>query len=183
MLNYKIRMDRLMYDKLMAAYAEDNNGIKLYDAAMSAVVMIPTQDKTMNYYMSRTRTGIDSMAIHADQQLKGAMERKELIRYNTYLTEKLEADGSDRAKAKQADAMIHDIEASLDKLASDIQTLDSAYTSTKARNYIGFSTDNGAGLADQIGLVPSLLCAALILLAAYTVVFLGIFLSDKEKEV
>ena len=183
MLDYKIRMDRLMYDKLMAAYDEDNKGIQLYDAAMSAVVMIPTQDKTMNYYMSRTRTGMDSMAIHADQQLLGAMERMELIRYNSYLAEKLEANGSDPAKAERADAMIHEIEASLEKLASDIQALDSAYTSTKARNYIGFSTDDGVGLADQIGLVPSLLCAALILFAAYTLVFLGIFLSDKEKEV
>ena len=182
MLNYKVRADRLMYDKLMAAYDEDNKGIQLYDAAMSAVVMIPTQDKTMRYYMSRTRTGMDNLALHADQQLLGAMERMELIRYNTYLTEKLEASASDQAKAERADGMIQEIETSLEKLASDIQTLDSAYTSTKARNYIGFSTDNGAGLADQIGLVSSLLCAALILLAAYTVVFLGIFLSDKEKK-
>ncbi len=41
-LNYKIRMDRLVYDKMMAAYDEDNKGIQLYDAAMSAIVMIPT---------------------------------------------------------------------------------------------------------------------------------------------
>ncbi len=182
-LNYKIRMDRLMYDKLMAAYEEDNMGIQKYDAAMSAVVMIPTQDKTMNYYMSRTKTGMDNMAIHADQQLMGAMERMEQIRYNSYLTEKLEINGSDRAKAERADAMIHEIESLLDKLATDIHALDSAYTSTKARNYIGFSTDDGVGLADRIGLIPSLLCAALILFAAYTLVFLGIFLSDKEKEV
>ena len=183
LLNYRIRMDRLMYDKLMAAYDEDNKGIQIYDAAMSAVVMIPTQDKTTNYYMSRTNTGMDSMAVHADQQLTGAMERLEQIMYNTYLTEKLKASVSNRAKAERADAMLHEIEASVEKLASDIQALDSTYTSTKARNYIGFSTDDGVGIADQIGLVPSLLCAALILFAAYTVVFLGIFLSDKEKEV
>ena len=183
LLNYKIRMDRLMYDKLMAAYDEDNKGIQIYDAAMSAVVMIPTQDKTMNYYMSRTKTGMDNMAIHADQQLMGAMERMEQIRYNTYLAEKLETNESDQAKAERADLMIHEIEASLEKLAADVQTLDSSYTSTRARNYIGFSTDDGAGFADQVGLVPSLLCAALILFAAYTFVFLGIFLSGKEREV
>ena len=183
LLNYKIRMDRLMYDKLMAAYDDDNKGIQIYDAAMSAVVMIPTQDKTMNYYMSRTKTGMDNMAIHADQQLMGAMERMEQIRYNTYLAEKLETNESDQAKAERADLMIHEIEASLEKLAADVQTLDSSYTSTRARNYIGFSTDDGAGFADQVGLVPSLLCAALILFAAYTFVFLGIFLSGKEREV
>ena len=111
------------------------------------------------------------------------MERLEQISYNTYLAEKLEANVFDRAKAERADAMIHDIETSLETLASDIQALDSAYTSTKARNYIGFSIDDGAGLADRVGLAPSLLYAALILFAAYTLVFLGIFLSDKEKEV
>ena len=79
--------------------------------------------------------------------------------------------------------MIREIGESLEKLASDIQTLDSAYTSTKARNYIGFSTDDGVGLAGQIGLVPALLYTSLIFFAAYAFVFLGIFLSDKEKEV
>ena len=182
MLRYKIRMDRLMYDKMMASYDEDNKGIRMYDAAMSAVVMIPTQDQTMKYYMSRTKTGMDNMAIHADGQLTGAAERMEQIEYNTYLTEKMAANGSDRTKAEKADAMIREMTASLEKLAADIEAVDSAYTSAKARNYIGFS-DEGAGFADHIGLLPSLLCAALILIAAFTCVFLRIFLSNKEKEV
>ena len=182
LLDYKIRMDHLMYDKMMAAYEEDNKGIQMYDAAMSAPVMIPTQDQTMNYYMSRTKTGMDNMAIHADGQLMGAAERMEQITYNTYLTEKLKTNESDRVKTGKADTMIRDIGASLDKLASDIQEVDSAYTNAKARNYIGFS-DDAVGFADQIGLVFSLLCAALILFAVFACVVLRIFLSKKEKEV
>ncbi len=182
MLDYKIRMDRLNYDKLMAAYDEDSRGIELYDAAMSAVVMIPTQDTSMNYYMSRTKTGMDNMAIHANQQLGGAMERMEQIRYNTYLAEKLEASTSDSAAAERADAMILEIERTLQKLASDIQTLDSMYTSTKARNYLGFTADN-VSAADRIGLIPSFVCSVMAIFAAYFFVFLGVFLSDKEKEV
>ncbi len=182
MLNYKIRTDRLMYDKMMAAYDEDNTGIQMYDAAMSAVVMIPTQDQTMKYYMSRTKTGMDNMAIHADAQLTGAAERMEQIEYNTYLREKMEANESDLTKAEKADAMIREMDASLDKLASDIQAVDNSYTSSKARNYIGFS-DDSVGFADQAGLLSSFLCAALFLVAAFACVFLRIFLSDKEKEV
>ncbi len=181
MLNYKIRMDRLMYNKLMAAYDEDNKGIQMYDAAMSAVVMIPTQDQTMKYYMSRTKTGMDNMAIHADEQLTGAAERMEQIEYNTYLTEKMEANGSDRTKTEKADAMILELEASLEKLAADIEAADSAYTSAKARNYIGFS-DEDTGFAEQIGFWPSLLCAALILLAVFLCVFLRGYFSGKEKK-
>jgi hypothetical protein len=181
MLNYKIRMDRLMYNKMMAAYDEDNKGIQLYDAAMSAVVMIPTQDQTMKYYMSRTKTGMDNMAIHADEQLTGAAERMEQIEYNTYLTEKMGANASDRTKTEKADAMILELEASLEKLAADIEAADSAYTSAKARNYIGFS-DGDEGFAEQIGLLPSLLCAGLILLAVFLCVFLRGYFSGKEKK-
>ena len=78
--------------------------------------------------------------------------------------------------------MIREMVASLNKLAADIQTVDSSYTSTKARNYITFSDDH-VGFAEQIGFVKSFLFAALILAAAYACVFLRMVLSDKEKEV
>ncbi len=181
MLDYKIRMDRLAYNKLMAAYDEDNKGIQMYDAAMSAAVMIPTKDQTMNYYMSRTRTGMDEMAIHADAQLAGATERMEQIEYNSYLAGKMKADDSDQSKAEKADAMIKEAEASLMKLSEDIQSIDSTYTNAKARNYISFS-ENQVGLADRVNLVFSLLCAASILAVAFICVFLRMFISNKEKE-
>ena len=181
MLDYKIRMDSLVYDKIMASYEEDNKGIQMYDTAMSAVVMIPTQDEDDQYYMSKTKTGMDNMVIHAQEQLTGTAERTEQIEYNTYLTEKLNTSEPNQTKAEKADTMIHDMEASLDVLASDIQAVDSAYLSSKARNYIGFS-DDGPGFAGQIGLVPSFLGAVLILIIVFICVFLRTFLSDKETK-
>ncbi len=182
MLDHKIRMDSLIYDKMMAAYEEDIKGIQMYDEAMSAVVMIPTEDQTLQYYMSRTKTGMDNMAIHAEEQLTGTMERMEQIEYNAYLTEKLETNVPDQSKTEKTDAMILELEATLDKIASDIQAVDSAYSSAKARNYIGFSEDT-TGFAEQIGLLPSLLCAALIMIAVFICVFLRGFLSGKERKV
>ncbi len=182
LLDYKIRMDSLMYDKLMAAYEEDIEGIRLYDTAMSAVVMIPTEDQARQYYMSRTKTGMDNMALHADEQLAGTMQRKEQIEYNAYLTEKLESNSPDRAKTKKADGMIRELEARLEKIAAEIRAVDSEYSSAKARNYIGFS-DGGAGLAERLGLLPSFLCAALILLAAFACVLLRKVFSGKERDV
>ena len=179
MLDYKIRMDRLMNNKMMAAYYEDNKGIKMYDAAMSAVVMIPTQDEQMQYYMSRTKTGMDNMVKHAQEQLTGTAEHMEQIEYNTYLTEKLEAGTAGKKMMKKADTMISEMEVSLDKIASDIQTVDSGYLNTKARNYISISSDS-TGFAEQIGLVSSLLGAALMLIVTFIVVALRIFFSDKE---
>ena len=82
---------------------------------------------------------------------------------------------------RMSPTMIHEMEGTLNKLAADIQTVDSAYSSAKGRNYIRFS-ENGTGLAERIGLVRSLLLAALVLMAAFTCVLLGKYLSDKEKE-
>ena len=181
MLDYKIRMDRLMYNKMIAAYDEDNKSIGMYDTAMSAVVMIPTQDQTMKYYMSRTKTGMDNMTLHADEQLMGATERMEQIEYNTYLTEKLMANGSDTKQKEKTDGMIAEMQASLEKLASDIQTVDSSYTSAKARDYLSFS-DGGFGFAARIGLARSLLGAALILFVVFVFAFLRRLLSDKKEK-
>ena len=179
MLDYKIRMDRLMNNKMMAAYDEDNKGIEMYDAAMSAVVMIPTQDEQMQYYMSRTKTGMDNMVKHAQEQLTGTAERMEHIEYNTYLTEKLKAGETDITKMEKADAMISEMEVSLDKIASDIQTVDSGYLNTKARNFISISSED-TGIIGQIGLVSSLLGAVLMLIVTFIGVSLRIFFSDKE---
>ncbi len=180
MLNYKIRMDRLMYNKLIAAYDEYNEGIRLYDTAMSAIVMIPTQDQALQYYMSRTKTGMDTMALQANMQLMGATERSERIEYNAYLTEKLKGNGSNTKQREKADTMIREIQTSLEKLAADIQTVDSSYTSARARNYLRFS-DDGVGFAERFGLIRSLLCAVLILGVAFLCVFLRTFLSGKKE--
>ena len=179
MLNYKNRMDSLMHNKMMAAYDEDNKGVQMYDAAMSAVVMIPTQDEQKQYYMSRTKTGMDNMVKHAQEQLTGTAEHMEHIKYNTYLTEKLKAGTANKTKMEKADAMIKEMEVSLDKIASDIQTVDSGYLNTKARNYISISSDS-TGLVEQIGLVSSLLGAVLMLIVTFIGVSLRIFFSDKE---
>ena len=179
MLDYKIRMDTLVYDKMMAAYEEDNKGIQMYDAAMSAAVMIPTRDQTMNYYMSRTKTGMDDMAIHADEQLAGAAERMEQIEYNTYLSGKMDGKDPDQSKREKTDAMIKEVETSLEQLASDIRAVDSAYTNTKARNYIGFS-ENRVGLAEKTGLVFSFICAAGVLVILFICGFLRRYFSGKE---
>ena len=147
---------------------------------MSAIVMIPTQDQTKQYYMSRTKTGMDNMALHANMQLTGATERLEQIKYNTYLTEKLKANGSDRIQKEKADAMIGEIQTSLEKLAEDIQTVDSSYTSSKARNYLSFS-DDGVGFAERFGLIRSLLFTLLILVTAFICMFLFKFFSSKKE--
>ena len=182
MLDYKIRMDRLVYNKLMAAYDEDNKGIEMYDTAMSAIVMIPTEDSSLKYYMSRTKTGMDNMALHADGQLFGASERLSIIEYNAYLIEKMRNESPSTAQREKADAMIREMEASLEKLASDIRMMDNSYTTYKARNYLSFRTSY-LRFMDRIDIFSSVFNAVLIIGFMFTAVFLNYFFHKRDKEV
>ena len=182
MLDYKIRMDRLVYNKLMAAYNEDNKGIEMYDTAMSAIVMIPTEDSSLKYYMSRTKTGMDNMALHADGQLFGATERLSIIEYNAYLMQKMRSESPSAAQREKADAMIREMEASLEALASDIRMVDNSFTTYKARNFLSFRPSY-MRFRDRIDITTSVISAMLIMCIAYTVLFLRYFFQKRDKEV
>ena len=182
MLDYKIRMDRLVYNKLMAAYNEDNKGIEMYDTAMSAIVMIPTEDSSLKYYMSRTKTGMDNMALHADGQLFGATERLSIIEYNAYLMQKMRSESPSAAQREKADAMIREMEASLEALASDIRMVDNSFTTYKARNFLSFRPSY-MRFRDRIDIPTSVISAVLIMGIAYTILFLRYFFQKRDKEV
>ena len=175
-LDYKIRMDRLIYDKLLAAYDEDNAGIKMYDAAMSAIVMIPTEDRSQKYYMSRTKTGMDNMALHADAQLYGATDKMKAISYNTYLVEKINKTSPTAEQIRKVDTMIRQMEASLETLASDIRKVDKAYTSYKARNYLSFGNKYERFL-DRVDIYSSVFLTVIVLGIAFVAVFLHNFVN------
>ena len=174
-LDYKNRMDRLQYDKLIAAYEEDNKGIKMYDVAMSSVIMIPTEDRSQKYYMSRTKTGMDNMALHADGQLYSATEKLQEIEYNTYLIRKMQTNSPLVSQREKADDMILQMEASLESLASDIRRVDKEYTSYKARNYLSFSSSYQRFM-ERIEPVNAMFGAVVLFAAVFTIIFLRHFL-------
>ena len=180
MLDYKNRMDRLIYNKFMAAYDEDNKGIQLYDTAMSAIVMIPTEDASFKYYMSRTKTGMDNMALHADGQLYAATEKLSVIEYNAYLIEKMRENTPTAAQREKADDMIRQMEVALEKLASDIRLVDNSFTEYKARNYLSFRNAY-MHFYTRIDIPTSLIGAVLIVGLMFITVFLRNFFKKRDK--
>ena len=179
MLDYKNRMDRITYDKFMAAYDEDNKGIKMYDPAMSAIVMIPTEDQTSKYYMSRTKTGMDNMAIHADGQLIGATEKLDSMEYNAYLIQKMRNSSPDGVQRRKADEMIRQMETMLESLAADIRKVDNSYTQYRARNYLSFRS-RYIHFIERIDVFSSFLGACVIFFSVFTVMFLCDFVKKRR---
>ena len=135
----------------------------------------------MKYYMSRTKTGMDNMAIHADGQLYGATEKLKEIEYNKYLIGEMQGNFPSTSQRDKANAMILQMEQSLENLASDIRRVDKSYTSYKARNYLSFRNSYQRFL-DRIEPVNSVLCASLLLCGAFTLVFARHFVRKRDKK-
>ena len=62
------------YDKQMASYNARLSAIQKYDPSMANVVLVPTDDKTGEFYMSRTKIGVDYFADEANEALNNASE-------------------------------------------------------------------------------------------------------------
>ena len=137
-LEYKNKIVGMSADKYMAYYDADNAGIKAYNKAMSAVVLIPTVDEADQYYMSRTKTAMDKMARAADSELSEATGYKKNIVETNYVIKKIREHGTNEENLLTAKGMIEKIETALNSLSDELFTLDKAYIGYKAQNYITF---------------------------------------------
>ena len=137
--SYKSRLDALSYDKYMEFYDSDNYGIKLYDEAMSAIVMIPSVDEMNEYYMSRTKTAADAMATNADSELKEATSYKKIIANTDYLLSQLNKSSSNpHRNLLTAAQMITDLNDSINRISEELKLLDISYIKHKTQNYLVF---------------------------------------------
>lgn len=161
-LDSRTRMNALDYDRAMASYTVDNEGISIYDRAMSSVAMIPTTDDSRNYYMSRTRTGMDSLATHADEQLASAAETRSIIEYDNYVAEKMRVRRPTRSQIEKADEMIDSLWNDLKRIGSEIQQVDNAYIRQNHREYISFRSD-AQSLMDMMDFSSAVIDALLII--------------------
>ena len=176
--SYKNRIDNLSYDKYMAFYVSDNNGIKLYDKAMSAIVMIPSVDKLNEYYMSRTKTALDTMASNADSELKEAISYREIIRNNNYVIRQINKGNDDpQANLQTAAEMIAELSDNINDISEQLKLLDVSYIKHKTQNYLVFSYSEKSFI-QQINLKLTLI----EVVAAVVVFYIVLFVLTLKKE-
>lgn len=138
-LEYKNKIDDLAMRKQLAYYTADKDGISIYEKSMSSVVMIPTTDAQSEFYMSRTKTAMDTMARAADEYLSTATEYQSAIVDTNYIIQKMRACTSEEQYLASAQEMINKLENSLNQISSELFILDKAYVKYKSQNYISFS--------------------------------------------
>lgn len=166
---YKQRFLRLNYDKLMLQYTVRIEAISEYKTAQSAIVMIPTVDISNEFYMSKTKIGIDYLADAANDYMNRAKNMLTTINLNEKRLEYArEASGSNMsAEIKKAEEMITEMRYSLDAIQKSIVDTDNDYIVDELSRSLLCRMVNGADAKD-FGLKNLLLVtvASFLLLSA-----------------
>ena len=125
--------------KEMASHDVRIEAINMYNAYMTRFVLIPTYDTDKEFYMSKTKVGVDYFADEAKEHLEAATELVEKTEHNTYASRQVGSSRAALSTYEQADQRIEALKAELVNLAAQSRALCSTYVREKRDGYIQVS--------------------------------------------
>ena len=164
--------------KEMAAHDVRIEAIDIYDAFMTRFVLIPTYDVEQEFYMSRTKVGVDYFAEEATEFLAEATKLVEEMEHNTYASAQVGKSQAPSNAYEEADRQIDSLKDELLNLAEQSRTLCDTYIAEKRDGYIQvcFSSPSASGIA-----VDALLLTLLFVIALGGNMLLEPFCQDSGK--
>ncbi len=135
--NYSIEKKSLQHNVKQQSSDIANNAMAIYNSHITGVAFIPSLDDSRQYYMSRTKTGLDLLVVDSyDSGIIAGDIWKEIDRH-LYLSDKYSAAPEATSDAKQyADDMIKEIGDYIKKISDMAIQTDKDYVQDKAKNYI-----------------------------------------------
>ena len=103
---------------------------------MTSSILIPTYDEDGQFYMSRTKTGIDDLSKSMSQYLSDATSIKEKMDLNEDKIDKLKK--SKVNSTEKADMMLDDIKTKIIDIFERIKELDAEYVNQKTEGYVQY---------------------------------------------
>ncbi len=157
----------LRWDEMSDSQKSDifMNILDNYNNKMVSSVLIPTYDDEGSFYMSRTKIGIDDLAIQANDLLSSAVEARKSISTNdskiTALQE--ETTGQERQTAQ---AMVDVITQQLNNIVSATRALDADCYAQRISSYLVFS-DPQISFMGRYNVKMSVMLAAMVCILWY----------------
>lgn len=134
---YLIDSETRNYDYLKGASDISNESLNIYDARISGVAFVPALDEDNEFYMSRTKTGIDNLSKISYRNGKKATDVKKTIDDYQDQYDKFEkAAESTEQMHESAESIIAEIEENLDKISDLAIRTDNEYIAKKNNNYL-----------------------------------------------
>lgn len=103
---------------------------------MARIVLVPTSDLNNEFYMSRTKIGVDNFANEADDYLKDATDLRKQMENKQYANSQIQNATANYLFYKQADEMILSMKQELEDLAAQSKKLSDAYLQKKRNGYL-----------------------------------------------
>jgi hypothetical protein len=134
------------------------DAMQKYDPNITGVAFIPSFDKENEFYMNRTKTGIDYLAADAYSAGIAAEKLTKEIARNNYLIDVFSGNGlneNDTNRLKTvADNMLTELMKKIFEIQSIAVKVDNEYISYRTRDYLKFNIPNKS-FVRSFGLVPS----------------------------
>lgn len=165
--------------KDMAAHDVRIEAIDSYNAFMTRFVLIPTYDEEQEFYMSRTKVGVDYFADEATEFLESATETVEKMKRNTYASAQIGKNNPSGQNHEQADQQIESLKTELLNLANQSRELCDTYIEEKRDGYmqVSFTSPSVEGIA-----ISSLLRTILFVAAIGGLALLNPFYRERDKK-
>lgn len=161
-LNRTLRWDEMSDSQKSAIYMTilDN-----YNNKMVSSVLIPTYDNDGAFYMSRTKIGIDDLALQANELLSSAVEAQKSIATNNSKVTALEQP-TESHEVQMAQAMVDNITRQLADIVSATRELDADCYAQRIRSYLVFSEPQ-MSFMQRYNVKRSVMLAALVCAVCY----------------
>ena len=161
-LNRTLRWDEMSDSQKSAIYMTilDN-----YNNKMVSSVLIPTYDNDGAFYMSRTKIGIDDLALQANELLSSAVEAQKSIATNNSKVMALEQP-TESHEVQTAQAMVDNITRQLTDIVSATRELDADCYAQRIRSYLVFSEPQRSFM-QRYNVKRSVMLAALVCAVCY----------------
>ena len=171
------------YHRQMARYDVNCDAIKMYANEMATVVLVPTDDKTNQFYMSRTKIGVDYFASDAAAALSQAKLKDEQLKENERTASVSGGSAEDR---KQADRMIEEMKKDIKGYQKEGRELFAAYKNSEEVNKLVIEKAPSAGYIDfgagfKTGAFAALAYMAIVILLTNKESITKILVSELEK--
>ncbi len=136
---YSVDKKTLNYNKMQMSSDISNHAMDIYNAHITGVAFIPSVDQKNEFYMSRTKTGLDTLVTKSHNDGISATKLLKTINEHNYLISKYsDVPASTEEANATAAAMISEISNYLSKVSALAMQTDKDYIEQKTNNYITF---------------------------------------------
>lgn len=146
LLDYDAQRARSSYNTRTAAVA-------MYSEEMTRIVLVPTRDTSDEFYMGRTKVGIDELSVEAEEYSKKSEELYKEIENNNVFSAALAGSSYQGGNDAELDEVIIGIEETLEKYAKRAERIGQEYSEASINDCVSINVSNNSFMRKAAKLV------------------------------